>query len=124
MCKSKPCHPLEFSVPFNGKICVKGAMVAASMTGFGRAEVCKDGITVSAEIRSVNSRYLDLTTRLPRILSQREKDIRDIVRSYLSRGSLNIVLKIEYQASGTIPLKVNASAAKSYINYSMNFVDH
>jgi uncharacterized protein (TIGR00255 family) len=88
--------------------------VAASMTGFGRAIVTKDGITVSAEVRSVNNRYLDLTTRLPRILSQREKDIKEIVRSYINRGSLNISIKIEHDANGVTPLKVNTSAAKSY----------
>jgi uncharacterized protein (TIGR00255 family) len=88
--------------------------VAASMTGFGRAIVTKDGITVSAEVRSVNNRYLDLTTRLPRILSQREKDIKEIVRSYINRGSLNISIKIEHDANGATPLKVNTSAAKSY----------
>ena len=88
--------------------------VTASMTGFGRAIVTKDGITVSAEVRSVNNRYLDLTTRLPRILSQREKDIKEIVRSYINRGSLNISIKIEHDANGATPLKVNTSAAKSY----------
>jgi uncharacterized protein (TIGR00255 family) len=88
--------------------------VIVSMTGFGRAEAGKDGVMVSAEIRSVNSRYLDLTTRLPRILSQREKDVKEIVRSYLNRGSLNVVIKIERATDGAVPLKVNAAAAKSY----------
>jgi uncharacterized protein (TIGR00255 family) len=88
--------------------------VVASMTGFGRAEVTNGGLTVSVEVRSVNSRYLDLTTRLPRQLSQREKEIKDIVRSYLSRGSVNLGVKIERETNGSVPLKVNTSAAKSY----------
>jgi uncharacterized protein (TIGR00255 family) len=66
------------------------------MTGFGRAEVNKDGITVSTEVRSVNSRYLDLTLRLPRNFSQREKEMKDIVRTYLNRGNLNIIVKVEH----------------------------
>ena len=88
--------------------------MVASMTGFGRAEVSRDGINISAEVRSVNSRYLDLTLRLPRSISQREKELKDIVRSFLNRGNLNITVKIDYDSNGAIPLKVNTAAAKSY----------
>jgi uncharacterized protein (TIGR00255 family) len=88
--------------------------VVASMTGFGRAEVSKKGISIRTEVRSVNSRYLDITLRLPRSISQREKELKDIVRTFLNRGNLNIIIKIEYDSSGAIPLKVNKAAAKSY----------
>jgi uncharacterized protein (TIGR00255 family) len=88
--------------------------VVASMTGFGRAEVNKNGITVSTEVRSVNSRYLDVTLRLPRNFSLREKEIKDIVRSYLNRGNLNMIVKIEHNSNDIVPLKVNKAAAKSY----------
>ncbi len=84
------------------------------MTGYGRAELSKRGMTVSAEVRSVNSRYLEVTARLPRTVSHREKDVKEIVRSFLSRGSLNITVKIEKESNGETPLKVNTSAAKSY----------
>jgi uncharacterized protein (TIGR00255 family) len=88
--------------------------VVASMTGFGRAEVDKDGIIVRTEVRSVNSRYLDLTLRLPRNFSQREKDVKDIVRTYLTRGNLNLTVKVEHDSNDVVPLKVNKATAKSY----------
>ena len=88
--------------------------MVASMTGFGRAEVNKNGITVSTEVRSVNSRYLDVTLRLPRNFSQHEKEVKDIVRSYLNRGNLNMIVKIEHDSNDIVPLKVNKAAAKSY----------
>jgi uncharacterized protein (TIGR00255 family) len=88
--------------------------VVASMTGFGRAEISKKGISISSEVRSVNSRYLDITLRLPRSISQREKELKDIVRTFLNRGNLNVIIKIEYDSNGAIPLKVNKAAAKSY----------
>jgi len=88
--------------------------VVASMTGFGRAEVSRDGINISVEVRSVNSRYLDLTLRLPRNFSQREKEIKDLIRTFLNRGNLNITVKIARDANDAIPLKVNKAAAKSY----------
>lgn len=84
------------------------------MTGYGRAELSKRGMTASVEVRSVNSRYLEVTARLPRFLSHREKDVKEIIRSSMSRGSLNVTVKIEKESNGETPLKVNVSAAKSY----------
>jgi uncharacterized protein (TIGR00255 family) len=52
--------------------------------------------------------------RLPRSISQREKELKDIVRTFLNRGNLNITVKIAYDSNGAIPLKVNTAAAKSY----------
>ncbi len=84
------------------------------MTGYGRAEVTGDGITAAVEVRSVNSRYLDVTTRMPRSLSHREKEIKDLVRTQLSRGSVNLTIRIERQANGAAPLKVNTTTARAY----------
>ncbi|HTY35655.1 MAG TPA: YicC/YloC family endoribonuclease [Bacteroidota bacterium] len=87
----------------------------ASMTGYGRGEVARQGVTASVEVRGVNSRYLDVTTRLPRLLSQREKDIKEIVRSAVNRGSLVISVSVEEETDGTAPVTVNKAAAKAYI---------
>ncbi len=84
------------------------------MTGYGLAETSRRGTTVSVEIRSVNSRYLDVTARLPRSMSRREKDIKEIIRTFLNRGSLNVTVKMEKESDGETPLKVNTAAAKSY----------
>lgn len=84
------------------------------MTGYGRAEISKKGLTASVEVRSVNSRYLEILTRLPRTMSQREKDVKDIVRTTLNRGSLNVTVKLERESDGGPALKVNSGAAKSY----------
>jgi uncharacterized protein (TIGR00255 family) len=84
------------------------------MTGYGRAEVSKHGITAVVEVRSVNSRFLDVTTRMPRSLSQREKDIKDLIRTMLNRGSLNVTVRIERDSNGSVPLKINKTAARAY----------
>jgi len=85
------------------------------MTGFGRAEVAKRGITATVEVRGVNSRYLDVTTRLPRLLSQREKDIKEIVRACVNRGNLVVSISVEEESDATAPMAVNKMAAKAYI---------
>jgi uncharacterized protein (TIGR00255 family) len=85
------------------------------MTGFGRGEIARQGITASVEVRGVNSRYLDVTTRLPRLLSQREKDIKEIVRTCVNRGSLVISVSVDEEAEGAAPMSVNKTAAKAYV---------
>lgn len=85
------------------------------MTGFGRAEIARRGVTATAEVRGVNSRYLDVTTRLPRLLSQREKDIKEIVRACVNRGSLVVSVTVEAEDDGLAPMKVNKTAAKTYV---------
>lgn len=83
------------------------------MTGFGRAEVTQNGITAVAEVRSVNNRYLEVTARLPRQHTQRDREVKELVRSYLTRGSINVTVRIERDDNGTVPLKINESAAKA-----------
>jgi uncharacterized protein (TIGR00255 family) len=85
------------------------------MTGYGRGEASEEGITAIAEVRSVNSRYFEVNTRLPRSLSLRENDVREIVRAKAGRGKINVVVSIERESANGIPLKINKAAAKSYI---------
>ncbi len=85
------------------------------MTGFGRAEIARGGITATVEVRGVNNRYLEVTTRLPRLLSQRDKDIKEIVRSCVNRGSLVISVIVEEEDNGLAPMTVNKTAAKAYL---------
>jgi uncharacterized protein (TIGR00255 family) len=86
----------------------------ASMTGYGRGETSSEGITISVELRTVNSRFLEVTARFPRSLSLRENDIKEIIRKRISRGKVNVVATAEREDSGTIPITINASAARSY----------
>ena len=86
----------------------------SSMTGYGRGEVSEMGITASAEVRSVNSRFLEITTHLPRTISMRENDIKEIVRAKFVRGKINVGVFINYESANEVPLKINLSAAKAY----------
>jgi uncharacterized protein (TIGR00255 family) len=56
-----------------------------------------------------------VTTRLPRLLSQREKDIKEIVRSCVNRGNLIVSVSVEEESDATAPMAVNKMAAKAYI---------
>ncbi|MEO8166839.1 MAG: YicC/YloC family endoribonuclease [bacterium] len=86
----------------------------ASMTGYGRGEANAKGLNVAVELRSVNSRFLEVSTRLPRSLSIRENEIKEIIRKKVSRGKINLLVVVEHENGGDIPVRVNASAAKGY----------
>jgi uncharacterized protein (TIGR00255 family) len=86
----------------------------ASMTGFGRGEASGDGITVAVELRSVNSRFLEVSTRLPRSLALRENEIKEQIRMRVSRGKVSLVGTVEKENSSDLPLKINVPAAKAY----------
>lgn len=86
----------------------------SSMTGYGRAEKTAGGLTVTAEVRSVNSRYLEVSTRLPRTLSARENDVKELVKSKLLRGKISIAVNLVEQNGGDISVRLNTAAAKSY----------
>lgn len=86
----------------------------ASMTGYGRGEVSRGGVTTTVEVRGVNNRFLDVTARMPRSLSQREKDVKEIVRTFVSRGGLTVAVMVEEENDGVVPMTVNKSAARSY----------
>ncbi len=86
----------------------------ASMTGYGRGEATAKGIAVAVELRSVNSRFLEIATRLPRSLSLRENELKELLRQKISRGKITVVAAVERESDGELPLKVNVTAARTY----------
>jgi uncharacterized protein (TIGR00255 family) len=86
-----------------------------SMTGFGRSELTRDGLTVTVELRSVNNRFLEVSSRIPRELNVRENEIREILRRHLLRGKINLNIGIERAATEEpLNLTVDAEAVKSF----------
>src|SRR6476469_61481 len=92
-----------------------------SMTGFGRGEAVHQGdggatTTVTAEVRSVNSRFIEISVRLPRSLNEREREVREMVRKSLERGKISVNISVDRQGSEVMPLSINENAAKAYFN--------
>jgi uncharacterized protein (TIGR00255 family) len=86
----------------------------SSMTGYGRGEVSAEGITVAAEVRSVNNRFLEIQTRLPQSLALHENEVKELIRSKLSRGKVSLNVTLNNNNDGNIPLKINKTALRSY----------
>jgi uncharacterized protein (TIGR00255 family) len=85
------------------------------MTGYGQGEVTRNRITSLAEVRSVNSRYLEVTSRLPRTLAHRENDVKELVRARLVRGKISVAITVTEESANETALKVNTAVARAYM---------
>lgn len=82
------------------------------MTGFSKAEITENGIKLSVELRSINNRFLEINTKLPRNISHKELEIKDIIKKYISRGSVSLYANIEYDGA-VQPFFINEKNAES-----------
>lgn len=89
-----------------------------SMTGFGRAQgrLSKDGVDITVEIRTVNSRYLDYKAHLPRELLFMELDLKKIIQEELYRGRVDLFLDV--QQKGQEELTLNRSLVERLVSLS------
>lgn len=86
-----------------------------SMTSFGRASNEEGSKHLfSVEMKSVNSRYLDVNVRLPKSIISLEEEIRKLVNSKLSRGKVDIFINQKSYSQGDGLAKLNLSLARSY----------
>ncbi len=91
-----------------------------SMTGFGTGEATSGGSTVAVEVRSVNHRFLDLAFKLPRVLQNRESDIKELVRARLARGRVTIAMSAESATAGRA-VTINEAALEQYLGQLRDF---
>lgn len=85
-----------------------------SMTGFGKAILQIANKKISVEIKSLNSKGLDLNTRVPSMYREKELGLRNVLAQELERGKIDFSLFIEINGEET-SAKINAPIIKSYI---------
>lgn len=84
-----------------------------SMTGYGKAEIHFNGKKIHAEIKSLNSKNLDLSARIAPIYREKEMEVRKFIAAQLERGKVDFNLWVEKdQASSFLP--INQEAVKDY----------
>ncbi|MEW6060607.1 MAG: YicC/YloC family endoribonuclease [Bacteroidota bacterium] len=84
-----------------------------SMTGYGKGEAANNGITFTVELRSVNNRFLEISSRVPRSLQQRENEIREIVRSKIARGKITISVNKEEEGDNELAISIDKERTKA-----------
>ncbi len=86
-----------------------------SMTGYGMAEIERDGQRLSAEIRSVNHRFCEVSVRAPKAALLFEDQIRQLIQDRFSRGKFNLTVTwIGAGEQGDV-LKLNEAVADRYV---------
>ena len=86
-----------------------------SMTGFGRERIVADGKEYQVEIRSVNSRYCELTAKLPRNYTYVEEKLKALVKKTLSRGKAEVSLTVYDITGRDTSVTVNTPVVKRYL---------
>ena len=87
-----------------------------SMTAFARASISSDFGSLVWEVRSVNHRYLDISTRIPEDLRAIEIAVREKVSSVLQRGKVECALRFKSASAHTTDLRVNEHLAQALLS--------
>lgn len=86
-----------------------------SMTGFGKVTAELPSKKVTVEIKALNSKQLDLSTRIPSIYKDKEMELRSLLLQSLERGKVEFNIFIEYIGKDT-PTQINLAAVENYYN--------
>lgn len=87
-----------------------------SMTGFGRSRGILGGKEYLVEIRSVNSRYCELSAKIPRSYTYLEEKLKTLVKSGISRGKAEVFLSVTDVESRSTSVTVNIPVVKNYLD--------
>lgn len=90
--------------------------MARSMTGFGRSQIDSQNQRCVVEIRTVNSRYLDLNIKIPRALYGIENKIRALLSQTIKRGKVDVYINYDDFRAESVNLRCNTALVKEYKN--------
>ncbi len=87
-----------------------------SMTGYGKANLSQKERKYEVEIKSVNHRYLDISVKMPRVLSYLEEEVKKEIASKVKRGKIDVFINFENSSTEGKEIKINTEIAKIYID--------
>lgn len=87
-----------------------------SMTGYGRATGTFDGMNITLEIKSVNHRYFEFSSRVPRNYGFLDEKLKSFFQGKIARGKVECYLQIDTAGQQETVVKLNRSLAQGYIN--------
>ncbi len=91
-------------------------MAMKSMTGFGRGEAKREGVTWSVECSSVNRKQLEVAVNLPRELSELEAAVRSEVAAAVSRGRVNVAVRRDAGSAAVEAVRIDHELAANYFH--------
>ena len=94
-----------------------------SMTGFGQASSDDGQSKIYVEVKSLNSKFLDLNLRLPKVFSDKELEVRNLLSEKLERGKVSVSIEYEKLGDGTIKQTYNESLFIAYYSELKKLAD-
>jgi len=88
------------------------------MTGYGRGQREQSGLSVAAEIRTVNHRFADVQLRMPRTLAALEPEFRRSIGQRLGRGRADVFVRLEYPQGRPCRVEINHSLVTGLVEAS------
>jgi uncharacterized protein (TIGR00255 family) len=90
-------------------------MAIISMTGYGKDEFKLHGTQCTVEVRSVNNRFLEISCHLPKTFSYLEFALKEEVKKFLARGSVNLTVTFGDSEEGSVPTGYSTEAVEAYL---------
>jgi uncharacterized protein (TIGR00255 family) len=94
-----------------------------SMTGFGRADFEVMGVEFAVEARTVNHRHLDTRVRLPRLMADREHEVKSLVQGRFKRGKVDLTVSLASEAGAVTQLEVDRDAVEQYVTAARDIAE-
>jgi len=91
-----------------------GVLMIKSMTGYGRKQATIDSMNITVEIKSVNHRYFEFSSKTPRTYGFLDDKIKSYVQSRVSRGKIECYVTVENLEDESVKVEINHSLAKGY----------
>ena len=86
-----------------------------SMTGYGKGTAVNGKIRVEVEVKSVNSRFLDIITKLPSSVMNKEYELREQIKNKVNRGKITVFVQIKRNDSENQDIIANKEKLKKYL---------
>ena len=84
-----------------------------SMTGYGKAECEFQSKRITVEVKSLNSKQLDINIKSPSIYKEKEIDLRNEINREINRGKVDVYISVDY-VDEEVPVNLNIKLIKSY----------
>jgi uncharacterized protein (TIGR00255 family) len=84
------------------------------MTGYGSATSASEGYKVTVELKSLNSKYLEMIVKLPRVYMKYESKVRNLLSKHLERGKIVMLLNVEVLSADKRTLNINQALVQKY----------
>jgi uncharacterized protein (TIGR00255 family) len=86
-----------------------------SMTGYGKGTASNNRWQADVEVKSINSRYLELFLKYPPLLANKEYELRELIKSKLRRGKINVSIQIKKNGFEDAEVSLDESRLKNYL---------